>query len=84
MEADPKREYKIDEVRILEGWGDVDTGKPGGFILQWSSANYGVGCLTFRHDKETLGLVCETEYMSPEFVDAVLAKFREDLTFLRM
>lgn len=72
-------EYEITDVCILQGWGKYDAPGAKGFILRWSAKNIGFGCLTFRQQPDGR-LVCETEYMGPDFVMAVMKKFSESLT----
>lgn len=74
----PRRNYEV-EINYVVGWADEghgfdDPDLRGGFIIGWR-ANVGYGQLTFvmRHGR----IEMDTEGMSDDFVDQVLAALRK-------
>lgn len=58
---------------IMMPWGE-NNNNPGGFELHWVVGNVGFGCLTFIKDKNSK-VVCSTECMSEDFVNAIINYF---------
>lgn len=76
MKKKAKKKYIILSVE-LECWGGKGFKHPnntGGFMLKWACQGIGFGEIAFVQDKKK-GLICDTECMSKDFVDAVLKYF---------
>jgi hypothetical protein len=73
------KKYEV-EIGYIEGWGgdtSPDERKPGGIIIGWQTKDMGYGTLTIYEKNGRFE--CDTEAMSPEFVDAVFAALRKNL-----
>jgi hypothetical protein len=69
--------YEFGYVRLGYSFDNI-TGE--GFVLKWSCKGVGFGELTFIKDGDKTK--CETECMSPGFVQAVLDEFYRNLTLI--